>query len=146
MPGEAFLGAFCSPRDPARWSEVLVSGSAEGLEMLVSLLEAGVAGCLALQSDRGSLEAIFDDFVEFDQIELRPGDGAVTVSAEGGTVCFSGMPRMLADVAASIRFLYAPSGFECSASDHIHLEYWPDHSFLAQESMPLVVFLKTPPE
>jgi hypothetical protein len=70
-------------------------------------------------------------------LSLRPAPGSdVVIRSSGDELSISGDPsklRILADNLASF------AGTSHSVGQHLHIEHYPDHFYLASESQPLVV-------
>lgn len=88
----------------------------------------------------------YDGFLT--QLRIERGHGQVLIYRQEGLLVISGAPGMLQLLADSLDFLVRQqtersemSGME--VSDHIHLEYYPEHFFLHPNSEPLTVLLGT---
>jgi hypothetical protein len=68
-------------------------------------------------------------------LELERGAGKVSVSRSGESVNVSGSADSLALLAHNIEQL----AFSENCQDHLHIEFRPQHFYLNEESVPLVV-------
>lgn len=68
-------------------------------------------------------------------VELDPGVGKVSVSRSGESVNISGSADSLSLFAHNIERL----AFSESCPDHVHIEFHPQHFYLSEESVPLII-------
>jgi hypothetical protein len=76
-------------------------------------------------------------------LKIVPGSGRVRVSRDEDQVVITGSPSLLAVLAQNVA---TPAEHDSGAqrpSCHVHIEYHADHYYLASDSVPMVVTLRT---
>lgn len=115
--------------------ESLLSGTPDELLALAGLLREG-AGDLALPpvADPAPYDRALVEF----RVRHR-ATGKVRVRVDGGTLEIGGAPEYLAVLADNIADFAADP--DAGPRHHLHVEHFPDHFYLAEDSAPLVVGL-----
>jgi hypothetical protein len=109
--------------------EIEVFGDAAGLRQLVHFLVGGVPR-LEFEVDRTQRNSL-------ERIEFREREGQLSIGAENSALVIAGAKNLLRLLAQNIEFLIEDDS--PSASDHLHIEYVPDHYYLSEQSIPVVV-------
>ena len=120
-------------------STVEIEGTAQTLRELAQRIEdcAGVCDIQVAMTpggdDRGLRRA--------NVITVRINTGPVNISPLEGRILISGSKAKLLVLVQNIRWLAdkAAGGAQAKLKDHIHIEYHPDHFFLAEGALPMVV-------
>jgi hypothetical protein len=122
---------------------VELEGTAEALARLAASLRQ-VDSCtthsLTIPGDQDA--APYDGFLS--QLCLESIPGPLRIHRDGGTLRLRGSAQALATLAQNIEFLVAPSGGAGRVHgdhQHVHVEYYDDHPFLAKEAEPLTIVL-----
>lgn len=111
---------------------VLVEGSRAALRQLAGLIRPKSAVTAALDSPpsdspHGTWLAL---------VSIEPDDNFLLVTTRGGSVVFAGDQRsrdlLAQNIEAFAGELYDPTG-------HMHIEYFPEHSYIRRGSAPLVI-------
>lgn len=124
-----------------------MEGQSEALLRLAALLAEGDAtttDAFTIPCDR--VAAPFDGFLT--RLRLRAVRGPVRIRRDGETLCIEGSAEALGILAQNVEFLASSVVGPGDARDqdqHIHLEYYAHHPFLAPEAEPLTVVLLGPP-
>ena len=119
-------------------SSVELEGTAEALHELSQVIRELVEAkdlSLALPSTSptpylGYLESV----------RIEQGTGKVCISRTGNQVLISGSPEMLTILSHNIESMPELQRRPASGMDrdHVHIEYYPGHFYLKEESVPLV--------
>lgn len=124
--------------DPV-FGEVDLSGSAEELMALAAAVTAGQGLVRADESTGGTTEEAATGSLA--GVEVRAGAGPDTgpgvrihVDARHALLVISGDPAARAILAANLRGMA-----ESDDGGHLHVDHFPDHPYLAEGSVPLVV-------
>lgn len=82
----------------------------------------------------------YDGFLLFLSIEIQSSVGVlVKISREGDTLRVVGSGDMMSILADNVRFLVDDAKRSDAKEKHLHVEYHPDHYYLANSSQPLVL-------
>ncbi|MBL6749374.1 MAG: hypothetical protein ISP90_02585 [Nevskia sp.] len=109
--------------------EIEVAGDSAGLRKLVQFLKGDCSG-LEFEVKRAQRHAL-------QQIELRERAGQLSIGVESSTLVIAGARKLFPILAQSIEFLIDDDS--PSASNHLHIEFVPDHYCLSERSIPVVV-------
>jgi len=114
-----------------------LEGSPEALVTLADALESESGGRFDFDPRVRPAEGPqpYDEFV--DGLVLIPGEGAVRIEKQGRLIEVSGAPDKLGILADNIRDLAL--GSIPGNSEHMHIEYHPDHYFLDESAEPVMV-------
>lgn len=130
-----------------------VSGFPDGLEQLAEALTHGADAQYPLEYKSCPCPASSSETF-FTTVEIRITDGSVVINARGDTVVLSGSAQALWDLSCEIRnFSTSPwtremleiLGDEASKFPgvyHLHVEHLFDHSILAAESEPMILYVR----
>ena len=113
-------------------------GDVNGLKRLAdTLVDIGkLPAVIVLNRERNP--SPYDGLLKEISIALKPNT-LVYVGQEEERMVISGSQEYLSLLADDIRFLMENSTSSNSEFYHIHIEYYPEHFYLEQESIPLVV-------
>ncbi|WP_328557679.1 MULTISPECIES: Imm32 family immunity protein [unclassified Streptomyces] len=112
----------------ARYSEVILSASAEELTSLADAVARGEGLLDSLSSPDGHTLAGIE-------VKETSGPGVlIRRDAERQILVISGDSADRAQLAANLRDMAAAED-----GGHLHIDYYPDHFYLAEGSLPLVV-------
>ena len=110
-----------------------IAGSRDALKQLASWIAAG-GGSLSFDKPETS-PAPYERWL--DRLAVTASQHSlVTIGIQDDTVRVVGDQTGLATLAENIRIFAGDAG---SPDDHLHIDYYPGHFFLAEESVPLVV-------
>ncbi len=116
--------------------ELEIVGKASSLQALVAYLNEGQSKSISL------LAAPFSGFGGqlLSQLEIQVKPGKVAIDSNNGRIIISGSSQALHLFAISVQNLYAPSDSSKFSSKHCHMEYFPEHPFLALNSKSLLIY------
>jgi hypothetical protein len=127
IPGAEMKILFYPPT-----GEIDLSADQAGISRLADLVASGTGMMVADDALGG-----FPDQVSLTQVRIRVTDGrAVAIGADAGdrSLSISGDLADLRVLAGNLRQMAATDD-----GGHLHIDYHPDHSYLAEGSLPLVV-------
>jgi hypothetical protein len=110
-----------------------IAGSQDALKQLANWIDAG-AGALSFEKPETS-PAPYERWLARLTVAASQHP-LVKIGIEDDTVCVVGGQTGLATLAENIRIFADDAG---SPDEHLHIDYYPGHFFLAEESVPLVV-------
>ena len=115
--------------------QALLEGSAEALRRLADYGRRATAlATLGLRTPVNALSHPYDDYLR--AIQIRPADGLVLLEVKERVLEVTGGSAELSAVAENLLW-FANQPY--AAGEHLHIEHYPGHSLLAQQSLPLVV-------
>ena len=110
-----------------------LEGPAPALVALADLLEdSSEPSCRFAGVPRPAGPEPYEELV--DGLIVQRTGGPVRIEKDGADLRLTGDPERLHLLAENLRFLAADDG-----SDHLHLEYHPDHFFLDPSAEPLIL-------
>jgi hypothetical protein len=127
MPGAEMKILFHPPT-----GEIDLTADQAGISRLADLVASGTGTMVADDALGG-----FPDQLSLTQVHIRITDGrAVVIGADAGdrSMSISGDLAYLSVLADNLRQMAAADD-----GGHLHIDYHPDHSYLAESSLPLVV-------
>ncbi len=118
--------------------EAEIRGDAAALEALAGLVRGGAPSRVALRSaaKAAPYEAVAAALV------IAPSEGPIVVSPNGDEISLRGGAKERGTLAGNVEAAYRIHG--PASGDHVHIEYYDDHPYLAAESMSLVIVLDVP--
>jgi len=119
--------------------QIEIEGIGEALTSLAKLLEDGY-GIAVFIVPEGEDSRPYDGFLY--SIKVNDSDSSILVTREGHVLHISGSQEKLEILACNIRFLVTQnSGPEVTeeTSNHLHEEYYPQHPFLHQDALSLII-------
>ena len=118
--------------------ELTVIGETASLKLLVKNLNDGQSNSFSLFS----ITVANFNGQPLNQLEIKITLGKVIIDTENNNkIIISGSGQALNLLSISIRNLYAPKFPSKFSSKHNHIEYFPEHPFLAAVSKSLIVYL-----
>ncbi len=118
--------------------ELEILGSALSLQQLVELLKSDKDEMVSLSSSPYP-NILSGDLLT--RLGIKITCGNAVVEAKDNAIMISGSVKGLTLLSKSIQNLFTPANRMNFSSKHAHLEYFPDHPFIAPESKSLVVYL-----
>lgn len=124
--------------------EIEVAGNLTGLANLADVLRSVSAEArFALDSVSRLRVAPYDGFLTALEVLVTGGD--VRIFREGGALCIHGSLRSLQSLAGTIQSLCDSIASSIDASAlHVHIEPYPGHPYLSEESQ-AAIFIFRPP-
>lgn len=117
---------------------IVLQGSATALRNLGAVLVANEAATLVhLYVPQAKSAEPYDGFLSV--LQVVESEGLVEVRQTGSTLTITGSKENLAILSESILFLTNQSEQVSGIPNHLHIEYFPDHYYLASSSLPLVI-------
>ncbi|GGN06293.1 hypothetical protein GCM10011609_52240 [Lentzea pudingi] len=113
----------------AKTNECEIAGSTTCFERIADLIDSGTGRIAAAVHDPAPYDAAPA------KLTVRRTEGLVRVLVSDDEVVIEGGAESLAVLADSLR---GPVDL-VNGSYHVHIEYFPDHFYLAEDSHPLVV-------
>jgi hypothetical protein len=120
--------------------DIELCGAAQSLKILAHSLRAAMGiQQFRIQVPEGSRIAPYAGFLEFMKLVVIEGS-FVNIAIVDNSLVISGGPDKLEMLAENIAWLTADK--DDLDSKHIHIEYYPEHFYLAPSSMAMVVALE----
>ncbi|HEX8598466.1 MAG TPA: hypothetical protein VF952_08120 [Chloroflexia bacterium] len=117
---------------------ILLQGSATALRELGAILVANEDTTLVhLYVPQAKAAEPYDGFLSV--LQVVESEGFVEVRQTGSTLAITGSKENLAILSESILFLANQPEQVSGIPNHLHIEYLPDHYYLASSSLPLVI-------
>lgn len=116
-------------------AEANVDGTRVDFLGLAALLLQGQG---EIKTDTEGSPAPYDKFLKSIIIKTVPGQRLTFSPTEDGDLLVAGESAGLEALAGNLKW------FAEGESDHMHEEYYPDHFYLAENSIPMVFVLKEP--
>jgi hypothetical protein len=117
-------------------AEANVDGTSVDFLGLAALLLQGKG---EIKTDTEGSPAPYDKFLKSIIIKTAPGQRVTFSATEDGDLLVAGESAGLEILAGNLKWFAEGEGRK---GDHIHEEYYPDHFYLAQDSIPIVFMLK----
>lgn len=122
----------------SRGSEANVDGTTVDFLGLAALLLQGKG---EIKTDTEGSPAPYDKFLKSIIIKTVPGQRLTFSATEDGDLLIAGESTGLEILAGNLKWF---ADGERGTGDHMHVEYFPDHFYLAEDSIPMVFMLKEP--
>lgn len=94
-----------------------------------------------IKTDTQGSPAPYDKFLKSIIIKTVPGQRLTFSATEDGDLLVAGESAGLEILAGNLKWF---AEGERTKGDHMHVEYHPDHFYLAEDSIPMVFMLKEP--
>ena len=122
----------------AHGAEANVDGTRDDFLGLAALLLQGKG---EIKTDTEGSPAPYDKFLKSIIIKTVPGQRVTFSATEDGDLLVAGESAGLEKLAGNLKWFAEGEGRN---GDHMHEEYYPDHFYLAEDSIPMVFVLKEP--
>lgn len=117
---------------------ILLQGSATALRDLGAKLVANeVIALVHLHVPQAESAEPYDGFLSV--LQVVESEGPVEVRQTGSTLTITGSKQNLAILSENILFLANHPETLNGMPNHLHIEHYPDHYYLAPSSLPLVI-------
>lgn len=128
-------GAFSNSGD------LELRGDTNALRKIAQLMSGPAGSRTRVQLGKPAQEPKpYDGFLAWLDIRILKENGSgIHVSRSGDALVISGIANMMGILADNVRLLSERLEQSGETEEHIHLEYHPDHYYLAESSEPLVV-------
>jgi hypothetical protein len=128
-------GAFSNSGD------LELRGDPGGLRKIAQLMTGSVASRTRVQLGKPLTEPKpYDGYLASLDIEILKENGrGIQITRKGDVLAISGIANMMGILADNFRLLSERLEQSGETEEHIHLEYHPDHYYLAESSEPVVI-------
>jgi hypothetical protein len=120
-----------SPYEP----NIAVTGSREDFIDLAELIEFADDSIKAVMPKPAGSPAPYDQYLKYIIVRATPGRAVCISLAKGNRLLIEGNKSKLAILAKNVRGF----GQEAKESDHQHIDYFPNHFYLAPESIAMLL-------